>query len=234
MKKIILCVFLSVPFLSNAQGNIHHHNLQFFRYQFSLCLHNNYTLKLEAEERSFLGFRRQSQYIIRAGGEKEIYKNLTLGGSFTYSNVSNPQDPDASYTSISSEYRPSLYLTFKNQLSKKWAWQQRFQQDIRFFEEPKNCYTYSNMRSRYLMEIDYSINHNFSAKLSDELIFNTQNNKPVCAFEQNRISLAVHTQFNKSWASEISYIKWFQQFSSGNEYYDKNILRLAILHKIVI
>lgn len=232
MKNHFFICLLIVPLFSIGQNKCIHQNLDFLRYQLTLNLHKNYTIKLETEERQFFFFKRESQYVIRESIEKTIGKKIRVGESFTFSKGFNPQDPEATTISIINECRPAIYLLYNYQLSKKFSLQQRLQQDVRFFEKSHNCYDYTNMRSRYQIELTCFIDKHFAAKLFDEIIFNTQQNKPVCTFEQNRIGTSVQTSFHKNWSVEVGYIKWLQQFSQGNGYYDRDIIRLSLNQKI--
>jgi len=51
-------------------------------------------------------------------------------------------------------------------------------------------------------------------------------------FDQNRIYLAVNYKLNTSFAFELGYMNWFQQQKSGVDFYNRDILRLSIIHSI--
>ena len=51
-------------------------------------------------------------------------------------------------------------------------------------------------------------------------------------FDQNRIYLAVNYKLNASYAFELGYMNWFQQQKSGVDFYNRDILRLSIIHSI--
>jgi len=232
MKNIFFYCLIIIPFFSFGQDKTLHQNLDFLRYQFTLNLHKNYTIRVEAEERQFFFEKRESQFIIRESLEKTIGNKFRLGESFTFSKSFSPQDPDATVSSIVNECRPAVYFLYTHPFSKKISLQQRLQQDIRFIETSNNFYEYTSMRSRYLIELNYLIDKHFSARLFNEILFNTQQNKPVCAFEQNRIGASIQVSLHKNWSVEIGYIKWLQQFSQGNGYYDRNILRFTLNQRI--
>lgn len=231
MKNIFFCLLI-IPFFSIGQNKTIYQNLDFLRYQLTFNLDKNYTIRFEAEERQFFFIKRESQFILRESLERTIGKKFRIGESFTFGKSFNPQDPDATVVSVVNECRPAVYILYTHPFSKKINLQQRLQQDIRFIETSNNCYAYTNMRSRYLIELNYLIDKHFSARLFNEILFNSQQNKPVCAFEQNRIGASIQISLHKNWSVEIGYIKWLQQFSQGKNYYDRNIVRLTLNQRI--
>ena len=46
------------------------------------------------------------------------------------------------------------------------------------------------------------------------------------------IYLAVNYKLNASYAFELGYMNWFQQQKSGVDFYNRDILRLSIIHSI--
>ena len=51
-------------------------------------------------------------------------------------------------------------------------------------------------------------------------------------FDQNRIYFGVQYGLNENLAVELGYLKSFQQRPNGTDYFDRDIIRLSIFHKI--
>ena len=68
--------------------------------------------------------------------------------------------------------------------------------------------------------------------MSDELMINVGNNIIYNLFDQNRIYLGMEQSFSKTISAELGYLYWFQQRSSGNQFFDRDIIRFTLLHRI--
>ena len=66
----------------------------------------------------------------------------------------------------------------------------------------------------------------------DEIFINAGENIVHNTFDQNRIYAAFQYGINKNIAVELGYLKSFQQRSSGVDYYDRDIIRFNLIHKI--
>ena len=51
-------------------------------------------------------------------------------------------------------------------------------------------------------------------------------------FDQNRIYAGLEQGLIKNISAEIGYIYWYQQRATGNQFFDRNIIRFTLLHKI--
>jgi Protein of unknown function (DUF2490) len=51
-------------------------------------------------------------------------------------------------------------------------------------------------------------------------------------FDQNRIYLAIEQELNKTFSLELGYLNSYQQRSNGYQFYDRNIMRFTLYHKI--
>ena len=70
------------------------------------------------------------------------------------------------------------------------------------------------------------------AVINDEIMFNAGKNIIYNTFDQNRIYSALQVGFNDNLAIELGYLKSFQQRVNGIDYFNRNIIRLSIFHKI--
>ncbi len=95
-----------------------------------------------------------------------------------------------------------------------------------------------NFRGRYQLQLSYVLIDRpdaagtLSAKVSDEIMFNFGHNIVYNSFDQNRIYAGLNYGISKSIQVELGYLNWFQERSSGNQYYDRDIVRITIYHKI--
>ena len=69
-------------------------------------------------------------------------------------------------------------------------------------------------------------------KIKDEVTLNAGRKIVKNVFDQNRVYLALNYQFNKALAMEIGYMNWYQQRSSGVDFYSRDIFRFSLFHKI--
>lgn len=51
-------------------------------------------------------------------------------------------------------------------------------------------------------------------------------------FDQNRVYVGLEKVLHKNLPIEMGYLHWYQQRNSGKEFFDRNILRLTVLHKM--
>ncbi|MFD0777342.1 DUF2490 domain-containing protein [Flavobacterium myungsuense] len=70
------------------------------------------------------------------------------------------------------------------------------------------------------------------AVINDEIMFNAGKNIIYNTFDQNRIYGALQFGFNDNLAIELGYLNSFQQRVNGVDYFNRNIIRLSIFHKI--
>jgi hypothetical protein len=128
-----------------------------------------------------------------------------------------------------------------NPLTKRLIIQQRLRIDERFIhknngKELLDGYDF-NFRFRYRLQVTYRINKLEATnatilKLSDELIVNAGKNIVYNHFDQNRIYVGIEQGINKTISAELGYLHWYQQRASGNQFFDRDIIRFTLNHKI--
>ena len=94
-----------------------------------------------------------------------------------------------------------------------WRFRYRIQGDYDFWRKKK----------KYLKAIVY-----------DELMINAGKEVVNNVFDQNRIYVGLQYGINSSLALELGYLNSFQQRASGFDYFNRNIIRLGIYHKLKI
>jgi hypothetical protein len=51
-------------------------------------------------------------------------------------------------------------------------------------------------------------------------------------FDQNRIYVGIEQGLGKGISAEIGYLYWYQQRASGNQFFERDIIRFTLNHKI--
>lgn len=241
--KIIRIIFLLLGcFISQAQTekNVDHQSLLWTRYYNHLTLNNKWSIHTEFDNRIFTNPVEQNLYVLRVQGRYKINEQLETGAGFAYFSVAT-QDPEVTYDFNVPEYRGQQDIIWKQNLG-KITLNQRFQIEERFFHNankegllPGTTFFW---RFRYRIQADYNLwkkeNQYVKAILSEEIMINGGENIVKNTFDQNRIYAAVQYGVNKNIALELGYLNSFQQRASGVDYFNRDIIRFTIFHKIKI
>ena len=67
---------------------------------------------------------------------------------------------------------------------------------------------------------------------NEEILLNAGKSIVKNTFDQNRIYAALQYGINQKIAIELGYLNSFQQRASGVDYYDRDIIRFSIFHKL--
>ncbi len=51
-------------------------------------------------------------------------------------------------------------------------------------------------------------------------------------FDQNRVYVSAEQEIGKGFSAEIGYLYWFQQKASGVDFFERDIIRFTLYHKI--
>ncbi|TRX20659.1 DUF2490 domain-containing protein [Flavobacterium franklandianum] len=234
-----LFLFLACGFL-NAQTkkNVDHQSLLWTRYYNILNITNKWSLHSEFDNRVFLNSFEQNLYVIRIQGRYKINPEIEIGAGYVYFSVAT-QDPEVTYGFNVPEYRGQQDLTWKKEHG-KFTLNQRFKVEERFFHNankegllPGTTFFW---RFRYRLQGEYSFwkkeNQYLKAIINDELMINGGKNVAKNTFDQNRIYAALQFGVNKNIALELGYLKSFQQRASGVDYFNRDIIRFTLFHKI--
>jgi hypothetical protein len=170
----------------------------------------------------------------------KINEHLETGIGFAYFSVAT-QNPELSYDFNIPEYRGQQDLTWKFNIS-KITLNQRFQIEERFIHKSNKESlvpgTTFSWRFRYRLQADYIFwkkeNQYLKTILSDEIMFNAGNAIVKNTFDQNRIYAAVQYGLNKSIAVELGYLNSYQRRANGIDYFNRDIVRFSIFHKIKV
>lgn len=242
MKTIRIIFFLFIPILCQAQTekNIDHQSILWTRYYNQLQLNEKWSLHTEFDNRVFLKPIKENLYVIRIQGRYKINEHLEVGIGFTHFSVAT-QEPEVSYTFNTPEYRGQQDFTWKININKVTLIQ-RFQAEERFIhnadKESLLPGTTFSWRFRYRLQADYIFwkkeNQYLKTILSDEIMFNAGKSMVKNTFDQNRVYAAIQYGINKNIALELGYLNSFQRRANGIDYFNRDIIRFSIFHKIKV
>ncbi|RKS15162.1 DUF2490 domain-containing protein [Flavobacterium sp. 120] len=236
--RIIFFLFVSVLCQAQTEKNIDHQSILWTRYNNQLVLNEKWSLHTEFDNRVFLKPVKENLYVIRIQGRYKINENLEAGIGFAHFSVAT-QEPEVSYDFKIPEYRGQQDLTWKLNINKVTLLQ-RFQAEERFIHNankesllPGSTFTW---RFRYRLQADYIFwkkeNQFLKTILSDEIMFNAGKTIIKNTFDQNRIYAALQYGINKNIALELGYLNSFQRRTNGINYFNRDIIRFSIFHKI--
>jgi hypothetical protein len=240
MKKIILVIILLLPEFLLAQKKVENQQLIWYGYYNNLKFNENWNLNSEIQERQFYNPTGQHQLVFRSNLERKLIADWNASVGMTLF-LQNPNTPNSESNLTVPELRPNIGFSNKQKLGFVTI-NHRYKAEARFFHDVENDrlvggYRFSNFRLRYQLGLDVSIWKNekqqaLIVKIKDEIMFNVGNKIVKNTFDQNRIYAAFNYKLNASYAFEIGYMNWFQQQKSGVDFYNRDILRLSIIHSI--
>ncbi|KRD59660.1 hypothetical protein ASE40_11155 [Flavobacterium sp. Root935] len=237
-KLIFLLGFLS-PILS-AQNikKTDQQTLTWIRYYNIFPLSEKWAIHSEFDNRSFVNPIHENLFVIRSQARYRANKIMDFGGGFAYFNV-NTQNPNVDPDYSVPEYRAQQDLTFINDIA-KITFHNRFQIEERFIQktdknELLNEFSFA-YRFRYRLQSTFTIwekeQRSIKGTISDEVMLNYGKDNRKNTFDQNRLYIALRYHFTPNLGLELGYLKNFQRRSSGIDFYDRDIIRFTVYHRI--
>ncbi|AOW09369.1 DUF2490 domain-containing protein [Flavobacterium gilvum] len=233
------CLFL-VCFVSKAQTekNIDHQSLLWTRYNNQLVLNKKWSINSEFDNRVFINPFEENLFLVRMVGRYKINKDVDFGAGVAYFSVAT-QVPEITNDFRTPEYRGQQDITWKHEYG-NFTMNQRLQVEERFIHNsdkegllPGTTFTW---RFRYRLQGEYSCwkkeNQYLKAVVYDELMINAGESIVHNTFDQNRIYAALQYGINKNIALELGYLNSFQQRPSGVDYFERDVIRFTLFHKI--
>lgn len=223
-----------------GQANITHQSLYWTRYYNQLSLNSKLTWHNEVDMRRFMDNSRLHHVIAHSHIHYKITSNFDIAAGITYSQQS-PQFSDATSTLVIPEIRPFQEITQSQTLGKSVTLSHRFRLDERFIRKNNGIEILEgsdfNFRFRYRPQLAINLSKSESKtptnlKIADELMVNFGGEIVYNHFDQNRVYVGLEKVLSKNFSVEMGYLHWYQQRPSGKVFFDRNILRLTILHKI--
>ncbi|ANI90329.1 hypothetical protein A9P82_14115 [Arachidicoccus ginsenosidimutans] len=241
---LLLLLMLSTGYATTlyAQKQVTHHGQYWMRYYGKYNISPKWNIDLEIDDRRFMKGSRQSNWVLpRVTFTRKLGAGWSGGAGFTYYRTSNPADPSKPTAVTVPELRPHEELTYSQKI-KNLSIKQRFRLEERWTHnststELMNGYSFKG-RFRYQLQLTYPIvkaetaKGTLSVKASDEIMLNLGHSIVYNTFDQNRAYIALNYGIVKNLQVEVGYMDYFQERSSGTQYYHYNIARLTIYHTI--
>lgn len=223
-----------------TEKNIDHQSIFWSRYYNQLTINNKWSLHTEFDNRVFIKPIEQNLYVIRMQGRYKINEKVEAGAGFAYFSVAT-QDPETTTDFNIPEYRGQQDIVWKQNIG-RITLNQRVQIEERFIHNADKTTllpgTTFFWRFRYRIQGDYALWHDenqfLKAIVSEEILCNGGKKIIKNIFDQNRIYAALQYGINKNIAFELGYLNSFQQRASGVDYFNRDIIRFSIFHKIKI
>lgn len=229
---LTISLLILFPVVLNAQKNVENQDLLWLRYNLKLNIEDNWQLIQEVEERSYWFPWRQHQFLTRTLLTRKMGKGWNVGAAFTYFQQSIPYDPEERNYHNRTELRPQIEVVYKQILSENWNINHRYWSEFRFIEQESGNIAFTNNRSRYKLELSYSPHDKIHLKAFDEIFLNIGSKITYNVFDQNRYGFSIQYMPFEKLGVEVGYIKWFQQRASGDDFYNRDIVRFTIIHII--
>lgn len=231
LRKLSLFIFLisCCLKLSAQEKNVETQNLLWGRYLLNFQFSEKWTPFFEVEERLYVFPIRQHQFLPSIGTNYELDKSFSLTAAMMYFELTLPQDQDAGLKELQQELRPQIAVNYKHAISQKLSFLSRLKLEWRYKRRPDEVdYNFANNRLRMRMGLSYKINKKLTTKLLEEIHINIGNNIVRNVFNQNRLSASINYKLNEKLQFEAGYLYWFQQTSSGVDFFSRNIVYFTI------
>jgi len=239
--KIFFLLILSSPVLvAQTEKNIDHQSLLWTRYCNQLTISNKWSVHSEFDNRVFINPIEQNLFVARVQGRYKAKEQIELGAGFAYFSVAT-QNPEVDLGFNVPEYRGQQEVSVKQSLGKimlthRYQIEERFVHN--FDKEGLVDGTTFFLRFRYRIQGDHDLwkseKQYLKAIVSDEIMFNAGDKIIKNTFDQNRFYVGLQLGINPSLATEIGFLNSFQERASGVDYFNRNIIRFSIYHKLKI
>jgi hypothetical protein len=214
--------------------------LYWVRYANTLELSPDWSVLTEVEDRRFMTDNRQHQWVLpRVTGYYTGVSGLKLGLGGTYFRQALPHDGGTEVAVVNPEWRPHADV-IQTPRTGKLRWTNRLRVEGRFFgreaEGGGRDWIY-NTRFRWLLQAAVPLTPSdakvsLKAKVFDEVMVQFGTNVGVNVFDQNRIGGGLGVGLSPAISLDADYMWWYQQRSTGFEYWSRHIVRFSVKHKI--
>lgn len=240
MKRIIISILLFVCINTNtfAEKNKLIQASLWFRYKADINLPKKNKIYFEIEDKIHIApSSKHSLFYWRIGAEKQFKSNWSLGGGI-YNAYFGSSDLTHQSTMHIPEVRPFINIGYKQNINSFFSIAHRYRTEWRFIKNTNKAFTEKIDGFKNYFRFRYQISLNtiafkkddkeLSFALFEEVFINAGKKVQKNVFDQNRLGLAVKYNFNKTVATEISYIYNIQQKSNGDDMYNRQILRFTL------
>lgn len=231
-------IFVCHTVTGQNQRNIDQQTLTWIRYYNIFPLSEKWAIHSEFDNRSFVNPVHENLFVIRSQARYRATKIMDFGAGFAFFSV-NTQNPNLDPDYSVPEYRAQQDLTLINDIV-KITFHNRFQLEERFIQKAdKNGLLYEfsfAYRFRYRLQSMFTLwekeGRSIKGTISDEVLFNFGKDNRRNTFDQNRFYVALRYHFTPNLGLELGYLKNFQRRASGIDFYDRDIIRFTVYHRI--
>ena len=159
-----------------------------------------------------------------------------FGGGVTYS-IAFAQNPEEGFDQGISEIRPVVEASYEMPIH-KFLMSNRMRIDDRFIQADRDQSVFEEsvkiVRFRYRLQFRVPLKTNdrqqptLSLRVGDEIMLNNWKN----TFDQNRIYATLDFVLSKKFSLETGYLYIYQQRFGRDEFYERHVLRLSLVHRI--
>jgi hypothetical protein len=233
---LVWCSHLSIAQTKNVTSQ----SLYWTRYYNQLIFNDKISWHNEIDMRRFLPSNTLHHLIVHTHLHYRFSPKFDAALGFTYS-LQSPQDPSSISRLAVPELRPFQELTFSQPISKRLTLSSRFRIDERFISKNDGNVLLDgyNFNFRYRLRIQgvYLLNKKTDAlpttlKLSNEVMLNTGARIINNHFDQNRAYLGIEKAISKSISAELGYLWWYQQRDTGLDFFNRDIIRFTLWHRV--
>jgi hypothetical protein len=236
LKKLYLLLGFWLGFLLCNGQTTHRQSLYWLRYQNQMVFSPRLIWSNEFDNRRFFGIDVQNQFILHSRLHYKVGKwDLATGitSSWAYAAI-----PEQGYDHSVHELRPVIEASYEQPIGKLFL-QGRVRSDYRFFQvDPEQSVFKESlfvMRMRFRLQARIPLikdeeNTKLTVRIADEIMINDREN----TYDQNRVYVTFEYLLNKKLSLESGWLYIHQQRFGRDEYFERNVARFAILHKIFL
>jgi hypothetical protein len=193
----------------------------------------------EVQQRRFVNPGAQHQFLVRSHLHYRLHKEWDVSAGFTYF-LQSPHDPLSASTLVVPELRPHVQLEGAQKLSERWSLRHRYRFEHRFFRNVQDgqlAEGYASwFRARYRITVLYRVmklNEQWlRVVVGNEIHLNFGQRIVMNRFDQNRIYIGANYEISDQFVVELGFLNWYQQRSSGVDFYNRDIVRFILTHRL--
>lgn len=202
---------------------------------------SNWEIRVELENRRNRFFNSDQQYLGRVTALFQALHRLQVGGGFAYF-AQEADSLQALDDPLGTELRPHQDFIWqitdgKNQFEYRLRMEERFQRKVSS-TDVDNDYNFV-FRNRLMVQCIRRLipekgggsGSLLDLEIQEELFLNTVGTGDFCFFNQNRLYAGLVYKQPKPFSVELGVLHQFQQRNIGNEFWNRFIIRVALVHQ---
>jgi hypothetical protein len=237
---ILAILFSGFTHGGSAQKQITRQSLYFLRYEGSYRISPRWSATLEIENRRFFNGSRNLDWILpRIAVVRSLGSGWSAAAGFSYYRAAKPGEAGKPIAVDVPELRPHQQLSYKQDLGKltiahRYRLEERFARRTTADNRLAPGHVF-HFRMRYRLTLAYALipkagPGSLRVKLSDELMYNLGHRIVGNSFDQNQLYLGFNYGVSPSVQLELGYMNAFQQRSTADQYYSRDLARVTFYH----